>query len=1276
MAEEGITSVGGSEEDLQENKRKLEELQKTAFGRTADRIVNAGSAVAKSIGELAEPTQPKPLPKEPVADDRFIPLNVDTDPSRPVADDGIGVVGGNKEDLQANKDAYDATWFSDGISVVPIAGPIVGAIGDVAIGTGRSMAHGGNIAVNLIRDLERAAESGPRDETWDAGRKHAFADENLKDIPANQRWRYMATRNEQEARMLLQQSKEDAAAMRINAAMGGVKDFASSFFAGIVDIDTPLTFMTGGLSAGAKAGLASTRVGRMALGGVSGAAVGVGLGTLDYAVNPNSDSDSILAFGMFGGGLGLFAGGLSRGIGRDVNWENTRLAQEDFGEALRQPGRYDKPEPAVVDNPYGFQRLEDTPIWEGGTKKPGAEEAVGEVPDGRGVDPAEMPKAGDIVGERGSLGARGAIGANPAAGVQASESKNLILAAQKRDSIEKVSDEIYNPQWNDTTKITDFMGRSANRLSEFAQKLGIGTDWGRMMYSNSVVARMFAFDFLESPAGRARNNLTAAVLSEMNRKEMAATFQPFVDVMKEWTTANHGLSLVDRHMTDAGRRAVQDFNEKVITELMARAHGGQRTVDELIRRAADAHDKLYALDIEIGQGRGTGMGIKAYDDMKAKSGYVKQSWAGKSMQRMIDAAGGAHTPAGKKMLRMIVQAVDENYAALHPNIDPAARRTYAEAVVDRALVDRTSISRDVLGILNGDEKDFVKATLMRGGKVTEKEADRVIEALIGSRETKSRPGHTQARIDVDFRAVSSNGIRMMDLLDTDLFSMAHQRMAKTSGLAAMARKGIRSKTEFEAVVRAIKDELNVNPDTPPTNWWERWSDERNKLDDHFFDSMYSYFNGTPIAGGISPEISMIKKGTNLALMNQLGLTSLSESGATIGVVGFRRFMEHQTADIMNSIKKADSPLTQELKHMGIFIPEENVWRPDMMFEIEKAQSSSELMRNLDGVMNKGLRLQGYLSGFFQVRATQQKVAMTSATSKVFEGIRTGKNQFSAERLKDIGLDAANWKKYVDNGTVIFDKDGNLVSLQLNKWDYLDKEAYSASMTRVSNQLIQKAMIGESNVLFHKDGLAQLFWQFKSFPLLAMEKQFHRNMRMADASVLPMFMFGVVTAGLAFTAKQVINGNTQNLTASKIARGGINMSNLTGWMPMWIDPIAAVLGLESYNMSGYGSFGGPSVLSMPAAFTTLDRVFRLPQSVAKVTGSTTGLVEYSNEDIRNLQSASMIGQLYGANAALNMLKKPPRRKKAEAEKAAPEPVTPQEDLVDTALEASGLEPALD
>lgn len=1122
------------------------------------------------------------------------------------------------------------------------AAPVVSFGGAVA----DSFMHGGNIAVDITKEVYRKVSNGPVDPAFD---RTAWIEKNATAIAPSQRWRYYGTFNEAEANNLLADAQADEQAMRLTAAKGGFTAFTAGLISGLIDVDAPLTFFSGGWSTAAKAGIATTKAATLMRGAINGAITGTVLGAADYYVNPNSEAESIGLMAAMGSGFGLAGGTLAR---TDLAHPVRESTIEELGEQVHF-GRDPDPSPPLGEGAPFVQRepvepVEASPASSTGTTGEAAPAPA--APRAFAIDGEELDMRPPLV--ESTLGARQA---NPTytglgvAGVDNAEYKATIADAENWRRSTGVVDE-----WDESAamanSISEKAALAATRFGRIASRLGVGTDFTRMMRSGNAVFQRLAYNLLESPNGLARRNTNAAVLQEDYRKQMAGVFTPeWRDAAKEYYGKERGFVWTDDWFNPAAKTWRQEFNAEVMRELAARFHGGAGTSSAAAKRAADAIDRVFAKDIEVGVGRNGEIPIEAYKGMKVKPGYFPQKWSGSKMNDMLEEAARKGGAVGREQqYRKLWKFIEAQYGVLHPTMKPADRTIYAKAVVDYATTTRKGVTHDLLGLLRGDEQGIIKDALMRQGKMSEQEVDKVIAALIGSRNEKGTPAHTRERIDIDYRAVDQqSGMRMADLLDDDIEDIVMRRVARTSGLAALARMGIDSRTAWEKQVGAglafqaergkkstqaktgnVKDDL--------LNKADDFIDDDAEITKEYMDGLYSYFSGGPVAGGVGPLVSRIKKLTQLGLLNQLGLTSMAEYGPIAAQAGWQRFWSHLSADTKAQFSKVDSPLMTELKHMSVFVPEEYMFNPRFTFEQEKVASAGELGAKLDKVLNRGVQLQGVLSGFYAVRSSQQRIVLTTATSKLFEGLRTGRDGFSPERLKDMGFEPSMMSKfahYAQNGTVEFDADGNLVRLNMHRWDSEDVQYFRNAMTRTTNQLVQKAMAGESNVMFHKDGISSLFWQLKSYPLLALEKQFNRNMRMADSQTLQTFFYGLAFAGSVYMARQVINGTTDNLTPEKIAMGAINYSNMAGWIPMWTSPIGALLGLEDQSFNGRST----AVISVPAAFTTLDRMVRAPASFGTVTASSTGLIEYSNNDIRNLQTIPVFGNAYGVNLLLNSMK---------------------------------------
>jgi hypothetical protein len=1165
---------------------------------------------------------------------------------------------------------------------------------DTGFGTAvkTSFLYGGNYGYSIAKDIMRKGENGGVDPTWDDNQRNRFIEQNKDKIAGPNQWRYELTGNSLEASALLKDEQDTAVAQNMLERRGGFSTFAATMAAGLIDVDAPLSLATGGITRLGRLGLSATKLGRMGGMAIEGGIGTMGAAAAGYYSSPGDDDwTSIPLAGLQGAAMGVGMGLLHgeakpralKGIADDdvsvpANLQRERVLSE-FGESVAEGSVLAKKdirnEAHISSDSWGFEErarareaadgvgesLTGDVLPEGPSAAGGASEATGAGPKVfRLSDVApqgELPSGWEI--RDGSVGAAQQPSSGPGINaVQSGASKDIIRKSRDWARDSGVPDEWYN---NDSrfseikadgvlspdTQLATV--KAAKRFHDIVTASPLVSDFGRLMRSGSTVAQKTAFDLFENASGIIRNNRSGAMLMDHYEKNLRSYMIPLSNAFTEWAVKEKKAGVWDRHMDASIRR---EFNEKVAEELQSRAYDGpnrQSTAHPAVQKAADAIDQWSAKEIEIGQGRAGEHSIKGFEDLKPQSGYLPQKWDPRKIADII-AKRGAN---GRDH---VIAAIQEAYTQMHPTVAAKDLKVWATATVDRAQRSSEGVSTNLIGILQADGRTALEDALRRNG-MPDHEITRMIDGLTGSMEERQKAGHTKSRIDVDMRYQSANGIRIMDLMDTDLDRIIAQRSRQTGGAAALARKGIRSRAEWNEIKQAILDEQATNGQSVKSgsNLKDQIGDlidSDKHVDAEMLDHLYSYFGSGPIAGGVSPYVARMKKVTNLSLLNQLGLAQLMEFGTTIATVGVKRFFELLPDAINAELRNKESVLVKELRHMNVFVPEERVFRDDLTFEHEKYNGSAgELGQKFDNLLNKAQRLQGYTSGFYKMRNIQQRIATTSAADRIMRDLKYGgKNgTITWERLRDAGFDGdllTRVHQYVSDGTVKF-KDRGLHKLNLDRWDPRDAEDFILTLNRQTNILVQKAMSGESSYLFHKDGLASLFLHLKAFPMLAMEKQAYRSLRLWDHESGMSFMYGLGTAAAAYTIKQTINDKPENLTAKQIAMGALNGSNLTAWIPMWTDPIAGALGMDSLRFNHYATARGQApVFTDAASYETLNRLITLPGAIQH---SLRG--DMSTSDVRAMQSIPLVGNAYGFTALFNNLKEHAKEVQKENRKQA-------------------------
>ncbi len=1177
---------------------------------------------------MAEPTST-------VADPAGLLPGIHNDPLITISDDDrIGREAESKTvrlENEANTVSEGSAFIPDGVELF-------------ADSVGKSFTSGDNYGYQVWKRAEREWLSPPPDKNFNS---ENFVAINRDRIPQYLEKQFHLATSETQARLMLTDMSEQISKQEIMSRRGGFSTFVAAGLAGILDIDAPLSVISGGAAAGLKGGIMATKWGRLAGTAASGGFVQATAATVAVNASTTDDWTSIPAAALGGMVFGMAGGALRKNTTETKANDAVLKTTKDYDEYIADDAPLAKQdirnEAHMHDDPYGSEFADQVELVmpEGAT---GATMKVSDLaihPDGLGDGVA---KAGatmqDIQGEQGgSIGARQLQAQGSLATISSPRVTKMINSAKQFFRSTGILDE-YNEKYSALSArgaAGDTTAKYAARFHDALASSPLANDFDKMWRSGSAVAQRVAYDMFENSSGIVRNNRSAAMIKDVYEKRLLGTFMPSYETgMKMWAKDN-GVSWYDR-ITNSAKR--EQFNREVVTELNFRAHepNAQRQIPDSVKIVADAHDEWSKLDVEIGNGRPGEGAIKGYENLKAYSGYYTQKWSGSNMERLIR--------EGDKTIEQITQAVSEAYVKKH-GMTKAHADVYAAAMVRRTRASERGTDMNLIGIFQQDGREYL-AEILKDNGIPQKEADRLIDKLTGEATQRGQVGHTKGRIDIDLRFTASNGISMMDLVDTDVSRIVATRARGTAGSAALARKGIRSRTDRAEIKEAILQEQyargkSVQAGTSAFDKFNHLIDKDKHLTGEDIDNMFSYFDAGPIAGGISPLYSNAKKLTNLALLNQLGLTQMSELGPQIASVGLKRWFEHAGGALRGNAMNSKSALVAELKHLGVLVPEEKLFRDDFNLEMDRAgPAQSEFMQKMSSVLNHGQRLQGYTSGYYAVRKFQQRVAVTSAADKIMQNMAGLANDMSAERAADIGLSSALYSRiqrmYAQpsatgrRAAVIEFKDGVLHKLNLHKWAPQDADDFALALNRHVNQVVQKAMAGESNILFHKDGVASLFFHLKSFPMLALEKQAGRNFRMADTEASYVFLAGLVTAAAAYTAKQAINGNDKNMTLEKIAKGAFGYSNMTGWLPMWSDPLASMLGMDALKFNTYNRGIDGNVFSTPPALTALNRMSNIPAiPMHALTGN------LSNNDVRALQAWPIFGNAYGFTAAFNGMK---------------------------------------
>jgi len=1059
-------------------------------------------------------------------------------------------------------------------------------------------------------------------DTWD---KAAVYDELTDGVP-REYWDDIFDNDSLEnARFSHNRIKEDlVTAQRVGLSTGMTS--AAGFAGALLDVDLPLIFMSGGafqaakLSgkaayAGAKQGLKSS-VALRATGAVAGASAGLQAGVIVGAVDAlNRETvdwkDAVqvaLTTTIMGSGIGAavpssmiplkaaavdFNERVARGAAEI--WEpGNRLRGTDNGASADAPAIL-RPTPEAQPAKPGLRLDDDIP------DDPELEAAMRQGM----ADAVDVTEGGAVVPEFRA----------PDSTLSASATQGPPTYPALRDPANRVTSTAVKwitaaRQWDYST---DFSFKKKVQMRGFIAKMAmnpifnLGTNnVNRLLKTRSTVGNFLAGAIFEVPSGLVRGDTaTAAVLRDMYTGRMMGIMVDSEKLAHRWakevdmpsiTVAGRSAGISREGMSAYNRQVYMYMNELQRTGKMSPPSS---VSEEIAQEAANMYARVGTEALAIAKGKVGDIPLGGAANVADKAAYIPYRHSGRKIMQLLD--------DGETTVPELVSGYADSYMSTGTFTDRDLAEQVAEAVVTRAIARSTQADESMIMLFSEDGRSFLETTLRGNGKLSEAEVRSIMSRFDADMQDKGKLGSMKARNELDFATTiqlkSGRHIQLVDLMDDDLPTIMQRYVREIAGGSALARKGVTTKAQRTELIEAMQLEQRALGEEP--------------MEGDLIRAMLSEFDGGPQVGyafGTSNRgihgIAEAKSLTSLSVLTFNGFAQLAETGVGIAAVGLNTWYQRGIGAIFdNAIRTGNKQVLDELGFlMGQIGNDQAVFKPHLAIDDSTEYGGNSVGANVMKYarhwIGKGNQLQAYTSLLNVVRGEQQKIAALGMADKVMRTIKQdGGFQIGSRMQSDLGLDAdqaARLKELIDNGTIEFGSATGTIGkveyvnrLNLHLWDADLAEDFGAAITRSSSQITQKTLAGESDRWMHTH-VGALTTHLQTFPILAIQKQFMRNMHQMDSQTMAVTLYGLGTAYAAVAMRDAITGRERDpLDRAKAAFG---YSNITGWIPAYTDPVLAMAGLGDYRFNQFGPYAEP--LSVPTV-DVMNKLYRGPVGIAKL-----------------------------------------------------------------------------
>lgn len=702
--------------------------------------------------------------------------------------------------------------------------------------------------------------------------------------------------------------------------------------------------------------------------------------------------------------------------------------------------------------------------------------------------------------------------------------------------------------------------RLATFMARFPQLASTGLI---LLRSKNPVLRAFGMSVAESTTRASGNMRTAAIAKFQRLTVYRDSVLPEVDLaFKDWARAN-GYGIIERNL---GTKAYSDFNRDLYRYRRAVERGNAPAdVHPSIKRASDALDRGFNMARMDMQKVGTIGAARLGAD---SAGYMPRMW---STRWFVN--------ANREQLNAVAQTISKQM-----QVNEGWDKEFADAFAARYMNHARERARGAVEApanLYDDDAvpNLIKDVMRARGLSTEGEE---AEKLLG-RFSRGGATFTRKRVDMDettkVRTESGEEFYLADVFENDLVKLYSGYIDRASGEVALAQYGIYGKQGIGLIERAAAFAGEVTPDE-----WNALSQIAGEM------------LGQPVR--INGQISYSRGMQNLrmlassSMLGGMGFTQVAELANAIGPLGLRstlrmyKGLPGAIADIRAGRK---SPLLEGFEFIG---GEPGMEAHAVTRFMDTAGDIVPVGAEDLTVMGRALRVGAngtqIVSGHRAILAAQHRLVAEQIMLKAIRYIKNGGDDIA---LKEMGLSREvreRLLKDIDN-VAKFDKDGNLTAV--DPFAATDKEAMDIlgkAVTRGTRQIIQGTFIGERGRWAHSELLKALF-QFRTFPLVAMEKQLAHGMMaygaLATAGMIASGMaFAVPIYALRVAANSMGRENAEEyrekmLEPDMIARAAMNYTAKLG---LWGDVLDATAAVAGGSVVGRQAPGGDLVDALPVA----------------------------------------------------------------------------------------------
>ena len=687
------------------------------------------------------------------------------------------------------------------------------------------------------------------------------------------------------------------------------------------------------------------------------------------------------------------------------------------------------------------------------------------------------------------------------------------------------------------------------------------TDGLRSILSKSKMSQVIGSHFGELATGiRGKVSTTAAMHKRVFETRLLSPMNSIIRQSQTEFLSRRGIKPM-RNFLKYNGKGKQMFDDEVMLE-MGRRHEdipSPSTLDPAIKTVADELDRVLKEGLlELKKA-----GWHGADAVQVKRGSVPLVWKGSAMAKL----------SAEGRLGDLKELIQRGYQSV--GFSPELSSNLADAVIARNLSKAADLDFNPAALFTQAGRGDLEA-MLRASDVSELNITGIMKKI--SKETSGMPKRTNIDLTSEY-----NGLRILDVIDTNIENLMTRQVQRTGGKVGIAKKGAKSLDDIASMIKVAKSQATHAGED---------AEKLGKSLEAIFDELLA----RPVNGGVHRMTRRALDYSMITKLGQLGFPQLAEMANISAAHGFMQsitsvpmankiYKQLKEAVRTGDFSKVDKAFMAEIQVIGgSMIDEHLLYRTSVHLDETADSGWWAVADNISAVARDSI---GMLSGMYRIKGVEQTMTLMLQAEKVAK-LMKGKTISKAKlkRLAEVGWDEkaiARIKKQMDKHAT-FHK-GTLDRLNLEKWDEIARAEYVQGLHRHVNQVIQLPMAGEGSYWMHTS-VGALIMQFRSFPMLAIEKQTGRHMIAGDQEALAAVMYGAGWSSIASMAKAYTNAQgrkdkqeylAKHMTPDALIQQAMNYNSSMSMLPDIGGGVKAAFGIGEGG-GRWGSSLTPPVIS--------------------------------------------------------------------------------------------------